>query len=44
MEKEIKRETKCKWCGYSWDCRSEMQFVTCPSCLKKTTTNNERKK
>lgn len=25
---------KCK-CGYEWFCKSQLEFVNCPSCLKK---------
>ena len=32
---------KCHKCGYIWNSESELFFVTCPSCLKKTFTKNK---
>ncbi len=26
---------KCKYCKYEWESKSELKFVSCPSCLKK---------
>jgi len=28
-------KTKCKQCGYEWESKSKLFFVTCPSCLRK---------
>ncbi len=28
-------KTKCSKCGYEWETKSEMVYVSCPSCLKK---------
>jgi len=25
----------CQHCGYKWETKSEMMFVSCPSCLQK---------
>ena len=39
----INMKTKCYKCGYEWDCKSKMLWVTCPNCRKMVrTTNNER--
>jgi len=27
---------KCSHCGYEWDTRSRLKFVTCPNCRLKT--------
>lgn len=27
---------KCKWCGYEWETRSQIIWVTCPNCQGKT--------
>ena len=29
------RETKCQECGYEWETSSKLNFVSCPSCLRK---------
>jgi len=26
---------KCQKCGYEWDTKSKLAFVSCPSCLSK---------
>jgi len=26
---------KCNHCGYEWDTKSKLKFVSCPSCMKK---------
>ena len=30
------KKVKCLFCGYEWETKSKMFFVSCPSCLKKT--------
>ena len=36
MEKTIQTiKVKCKYCGYGWNTRSQMDMVSCPSCLNK---------
>jgi len=30
------KHMKCKNCGYEWDSKSEMIWVTCPSCRYKS--------
>jgi len=30
-----KQQVKCLKCGYEWNTRSEMYFVSCPSCGNK---------
>ena len=37
-------EVKCEYCGYEWDTKSPMVFVSCPSCLKKIKINENYKK
>lgn len=27
--------TKCNKCGYEWESKSQLRFVSCPSCLSK---------
>jgi hypothetical protein len=39
-ENEMK-EITCEHCKYTWKTNSEMVFVTCPSCMKKTRVNNQ---
>ena len=29
------KTAKCKKCGYEWETKSEMIFVSCPSCNNK---------
>jgi len=29
-------KTDCQHCGYEWETKSTMLYVSCPSCLKKT--------
>ena len=29
------RKVKCFKCGYEWETTSKLEFVSCPSCLKK---------
>lgn len=36
------KKIKCKHCGYEWKTSSEMVFVSCPSCLKKTEAGNKK--
>jgi len=36
------RKIKCHLCGYEWETKSEMKYVTCPSCYSKI--NTQRKK
>jgi hypothetical protein len=33
-----KMKTKCE-CGYEWECESKHQYVSCPSCMRKTKVN-----
>lgn len=35
MKEKMTMTIKCQ-CGYSWESESDLAFVTCPSCLKKT--------
>ena len=41
-EDKIKR-LKCSYkdCGYEWDSKTEMYFVTCPKCLRKVRTGKK---
>jgi len=32
---------KCKKCGYEWETKSKMMFVTCPNCRLKVKRENE---
>jgi Zn finger protein HypA/HybF involved in hydrogenase expression len=34
--KEIPQKQKCSHCGYLWNCRSKLKFVSCPNCMQKT--------
>lgn len=34
-------EVKCKYCGYEWETKTKLVFVSCPSCLKKNKVNSE---
>ena len=29
------KEVNCKKCGYTWNTKSKMAYVSCPSCLQK---------
>jgi endogenous inhibitor of DNA gyrase (YacG/DUF329 family) len=31
-EKKEKIKTTCPRCSYSWECKSLMMYVSCPSC------------
>ena len=33
---------KCK-CGYEWETKSKLNYVSCPSCLKKVKIKSEVK-
>lgn len=37
------KQVKCSKCGYEWNTRSEMMFVSCPSCMQKTKVEEEKK-
>lgn len=32
----MKKWVKCKDCGYEWESRSQMLWITCPCCQLKT--------
>lgn len=34
MEKD-KKKIKCPFCFYEWETKSDMKYVSCPSCLNK---------
>ena len=42
-EKMVKVTCHKSDCGYSWDSDSQMKFVTCPSCGRKTLRIKEEK-
>jgi len=31
----VKQKLKCSKCGYEWETRSKLKYVSCPSCLSK---------
>ena len=31
---------KCKHCGYVWQTKSKLKFVSCPSCMQKVKNVN----
>ena len=33
---------ECKHCGYEWESKSELKFVSCPSCLKKNENKDHK--
>jgi hypothetical protein len=33
----------CSHCGYVWQSETDLKFVSCPSCLKKTLSNKLKK-
>ena len=33
---------KCPHCAYKWETQSEMQYVSCPRCLKKVNIEENR--
>ncbi len=35
------KKTICQHCAYEWETSSDMKFVSCPNCLKKTIIANE---
>ena len=35
---------KCTHCGYEWETKSKLNFVTCPSCQKKVKVKEKEKK
>ena len=35
MKKNKECLVKCNNCGYEWETKSKLNFVTCPSCQKK---------
>jgi DNA-directed RNA polymerase subunit RPC12/RpoP len=34
---------KCSHCGYEWDSKSPLFYVTCPKCMKKTKIEGVKK-
>jgi len=38
MEKTYK--AKCKKCGYEWETRAKLYYITCSSCQTKSTKEN----
>ena len=34
------KDVICEHCGYSWNTKSKMAKLTCPGCMRKTTTTN----
>lgn len=38
-----KKKIKCESCGYSWETKSKLTMVTCPSCTNKTKTLDLKK-
>jgi len=35
---------RCPKCGYEWETKSELIYITCPSCQRKVKINNENTK
>jgi len=40
---EFKMKIQCPKCNYEWDTNSEMIYVTCPSCQRKSEIKSRRK-
>jgi len=30
------KKVKCERCGYEWETKSKLNYITCPNCLYKT--------
>jgi len=37
------KKITCDSCGYTWHTKSEMVYVTCPSCMHKVNTEKKRR-
>ena len=37
----MKSNIKCLKCGYEWNTKSQLRYVTCPSCLYKNLRENK---
>lgn len=35
---------RCKKCGYSWDTKSKLIYITCPNCYNKVKNNSADEK
>jgi len=42
IEQKSKRALKCPRCDYEWMTRSQLRFVSCPSCLQKVLNEDEK--
>lgn len=39
-----KLKVKCKFCGYDWETKSKLLYITCPNCRKKSSRFKAHKK
>lgn len=42
MEEEIINKVNCGLCHYSWETFSDLEYITCPSCRRKTYNTNKK--